>query len=940
MSLSEKIRIVGARQHTLKNISVEIPRHKLTVLCGWSGSGKTTLAFDTLYAEGFGAYVESLSTYVRQFLPKLPRPAVDRIEGLAPAIALQQNRFTAGFRSTVVTLSELYPYLRLLFAKAGQLYSPISGAPVVRYTLEEVVQFLLQQPDGTEVLILRPLFPQEKGGGDLLKTIEKVVEAGYDRFYQEGRLYEWPEVPPHEEEVYVVVDRVFIEPTEIELRARLIESLEEVWYAHERRVWLWIQGKGEFFFSGDLYAEGHTFREPVPELFNYFSSYGACPACQGRGQAVSLDPHRVIPDPRKSLAEGMVALWTLIPEMQRFQVEFEEAIQGDIPSELPYYRYSSTQRRLLWWGDALRGVVGIYKSYEQTLKHRHLRQKLFEFQGQGPCPVCEGSRLHPDTRWIRIEGLSLPQVLSLSVEQFAEWLDSIDLPEPRRSIAAPLLQELKHRTHLLLKVGLGYLTLDRAGETLSGGESQRLQLATVLGSQLTGAIYVLDEPTIGLHPRDTERLLQTIRQLQEAPNTVVVVEHDEVFIQNADHLIEMGPKSGENGGEVIFSGTFSELLRADTPTASYFKQPPPPPRKKRFPSRHPFLHVEGACLHNLKNISFSLPLQALTVITGVSGSGKTTLALHLLARVLQEGSRKPVGKEGKVYRIEHPTEGRWYKQILVSAEAYQSVEVLSQQSIVRNRRSTIATVSGAYDAIREIFSLAANEEGYDYSPALFSFNVPGGRCETCEGEGVLVKSMQFLADIRLPCPNCGGKRFQNFILEVKVKNKSISDVLEMTVSEALDFFSNLPKVPKNLSAMIHSALSPFVLLGLEYLKLGQSTVELSGGEATRLKLLSYLRPKGEKTILFVDEPTTGLHFDDVKRLVEALQLLVARGHTLVVVEHNLDFISQADWVIDLGPEGGEEGGELLYQGPLKGLLTHPTSYTAAALRRRYAHRNL
>ncbi|MCS7153727.1 MAG: excinuclease ABC subunit UvrA [Bacteroidia bacterium] len=945
MSLSEAIRIVGARQNTLKNLTVEIPRHKLTVLCGWSGSGKTTLAFDTLYAEGFGAYVESLSTYVRQFLPRLPRPAVDRIEGLAPAIALQQNRFTAGFNSTVATLSELYPYLRLLFAKVGQIFSPISGAPVERYTIEEVVEFLLQQPAGTEVLILRPLQPE----GDYRSALEKLVETGYDRFYQADSVYEWPDYPPSSQEVYVVVDRVFIEPEEVELRARITESIEEVWYAHGRRVWVWIQGKGEFFFSGELYAEGYTFREPTPELFNYFSSYGACPKCQGKGRSLSLKESLVIPDPTKSLATGLVALWEAIPEMEPYRRQFIEAAAERIPPELPYYRYTTQQKRLLWWGDPLKGIVGIFGSYERILHlplEREKAAKLFSFQGEGPCLVCEGSRLHPDTQWIRVAGLSLPQVMSLSLGEFSQWLESINLPEPRRSIAEPLLQELRHRTRLLLEVGLEYLTLDRAGETLSGGESQRLQLATVLGGQLTGAIYVLDEPTIGLHPRDTHRLLQLIRQLQQMPNTVVVVEHDETFIREADHLVELGPMSGDKGGEVVFAGTFKELMKANTHTARYFQSPRPPLRTVTFSPRHPFIEVEGVCMHNLKNVSVSIPSQALTVITGVSGSGKTTLAIHFLATVLEKylvhkGYKDSRGREERMVvsqeEIRRWVEG-WAKQIVLPKGAFERVEILSQQHLVRNRRSVIATVSGIYDGIRELFAQAAKKEGWDYPARFFSFNVPGGRCEVCEGEGVIVKSMQFLADIRLPCPACGGKRFQPFILEVELGGKNISEILDMTVEEAFEFFSSLPQISQASLEALRTALNPLLTLGLGYLKLGQSTAELSGGEATRLKLLPYLRAHSLKTIFFIDEPTTGLHFDDVKRLVDALRQLLKNGHTIVAVEHNLDFISQADWVIDLGPEGGDKGGEVLYQGPVAKLLEHPTSYTAAALREWYANR--
>ncbi len=922
-TLSEHIRIIGARQHTLKGISVAIPRHKLTVLCGWSGSGKTTLAFDTLYAEGFSAYVESLSPYVRQFLPRMPRPAVDRIEGLAPAIALQQNRFTGGMRSTVVTLSELYPYLRLLFARVGQLYSPISGEPLQRYSLEEVAQFLLQQPPGTEVRILRPIRDPE--------ALPTLAEEGYDRILWQDTLYEWPDYPADltEEELYLFLDRLFIDPTEVELRARLMESLEEVWYAHQRQVWVWISEKGTFAFSGQLQAEGYSFREPTPELFNYLSSYGACPTCQGKGQALSLSEAAVLPDPRKSLQGGLVALWADLPFMRPYQEAFVERTRDQIDPALPYYAYTTQQKRLLWWGDPLRGIVGIMGSYEAEMRKRSHTQALFRYQGVGPCPACEGSRLHPDTRWIRIAGLSLPQVLSLSLTEFADWLERIHLPEPQRTIAAPLLEELKPRTAFLLRVGLGYLTLDRSGESLSGGESQRLQLAAILGSRLTGAIYVLDEPTIGLHPRDTQRLLSAIQELRQAPNTVVVVEHDETLIRAAEHLIEMGPESGEKGGEVTFQGTFAELLQADTPTARYFQRPP-----NLLPTFHPTsppIALEGACLHNLKNLSVSFPTQAITVITGVSGSGKTTLALKLLAPAIEEALLAAPIMQGK----RTLTGERFYRSLTLPATVEQ-LEVLSQNTLTRNRRSIIATVSGAFDPIRELFALAAERMGVDIPPGYFSFNVAGGRCETCQGEGVLIKPMQFLADLRLPCPTCQGKRFQPFILEVELGGKNISEVLELTVTEALRFFAALEKFPQKLREAIQTALEPLAVVGLGYLKLGQATTELSGGEASRLKLIPYLTPNSRPTLFIIDEPTTGLHFDDVERLLRAFRQLVRQGHTLLIVEHNLDLIAGADWVIDLGPEGGDSGGELLYAGPVRELLNHPTSYTAAALREKYA----
>ncbi len=924
--LKDPIRVVGARQNNLKNLTLSLPRHRLIVFCGWSGSGKSSLAFDTIYAEGFSSYVESLSTYIRQFLPRMPRPQVDRIEGLAPAIALSQNRFTSGMRSTVATLTDLYPYLRLLFAKAGTLYSPVSGLPVERHTLEDALQFALQQPEGTLVYILRPLL----GQGSPEERYHKRIEEGQDRFFYRGMLYEVPDSPPFplEDELFEVVDRVFIHPDEVDLRARLIESLEEVWYAHERTVWIHIVGKGDFVFRGQLHADGYTFREPTPELFNFLSSYGSCPSCHGRGKGLSLREEAVIPDPRRALKDQLVALWKL-PIFSKEISSYLEVLGEHISLDLPYYRYTTQQKRLLWWGDPLRKVPGIFPSFIWAQK-QHAQKPPYElaaFMGEGPCLVCEGSRLHPDTRWIRIADRSLPQVLSLSIAEFAEYLRTIDLPEPRRSIARPLLEELMHRTHFLLEVGLGYLTLDRAAETLSGGESQRIQLAATLGGQLTGAIYVLDEPTIGLHPRDTDRLLAAVRQLQQAPNTVIVVEHDPAFIQAADWIVELGPEAGEYGGKIVFEGTFSELCQAHTHTAQYFRTPPPePPPPKTY---HTFLEIQNACLHNLKNISVRFPLPAFSVVTGVSGSGKTTLVFHLLA---QHG-------HGILLTSPKPYQTPRARFLLPDA-VFKRIEILSQESLPRNRRSIIATVTGVYDSIREIFRLASEAQGTPYPASYFSFNVEGGRCETCKGEGVIVREMQFLADIRLPCPACNGHRFQRFILEVAVEGRSISDVLSMTGTEALAFFRSLKKYPQNLIKDIEQGLLLLEELGLGYLRLGQSTVELSGGEATRLRLLPYLRPHSTPTLFLIDEPTIGLHFDDVKRLGRAFRKLVEAGHSLIVVEHHTDLILQADWVVDLGPEGGDGGGEVLFQGPVVELLRHPTSYTARALRQLYENRSL
>jgi excinuclease ABC subunit A len=924
--LKDPIRVIGARQNNLQNLTLSLPRHQLIVFCGWSGSGKSSLAFDTIYAEGFSSYVESLSTYIRQFLSRLPRPQVDRIEGLAPAIALSQNRFTGGMRSTVATLTDLYPYLRLLFARVGTLYSPVSGLPVERHTLEDALQFILQQPEGTLIYILRPLV----GEGPLEERYRRRIEEGQDRFFYRGTLYELPEEPPFplEEELFEVVDRVFLDPTEVGLRARIMESLEEVWYAHERTVWIHIADKGDFIFRGHLHADGYTFREPTPELFNFLSSYGSCPHCHARGKALSLREEAVIPDPRRTLKEGLVALWTL-PIFDEHVPSYLEALGQYIPLDLPYYRYSTQQKRLLWWGDPLKKIPGIFSTFTwaQKTSPSRWRYDLAAFQGEGPCPVCEGTRLHPDTRWIRIADRSLPQVLSLSIEEFAAYLASIDLPEPRRSIAKPLLEELTHRTQFLLEVGLGYLTLDRAAETLSGGESQRIQLAATLGGQLTGAIYVLDEPTIGLHPRNTEQLLSAVRKLQAAPNTVIVVEHDPLFIRSADWIVELGPEAGENGGKIVFEGTFQQLLQSDTHTARYFRTPPPSPPPPQ--SYHTFLEIQNACLHNLKNISVRFPLPAFSVVTGVSGSGKTTLIFHLLARHVQ----------GLLLIAPRPYQTSW-ATFHLPEHAFSRVEVLSQDNLPRNRRSVIATVSGIYDSIREIFHLASERKGTPYPASYFSFNVEGGRCETCKGEGVIVRPMQFLADIRLPCPACQGRRFQRPILEVEIEKKSISDILEMTATEARSFFKSLRGYSQNLLSDIDQGLSLLEELGLGYLRLGQSTVELSGGEATRLRLLPYLLPHAALTLFLIDEPTVGLHYDDVKRLVRAFRKLVEAGHSLIVIEHNLDLIAQADWVVDLGPEGGDAGGEVLFQGPVADLLNHPTSYTAKALRELYDHRSL
>ncbi|MGQ9862948.1 MAG: excinuclease ABC subunit UvrA [Bacteroidia bacterium] len=912
------IRIYEARQHNLKGVTLDLPRHKLIVFCGLSGSGKSSLAFDTLYAEGFRSYTESLDAYVRQFLPKMPKANVAKIEGLAPSIALAQQKATSTIHSTVATFSELYPYLRLLFGHIGVLHSPLTDQPIRSYSPQDVEDFISRQPAGTRVYIQIPLLPPPHR--TMREELELWLAKGFTRVIAKEQVYEIEEVldaPPKNAAILVGRFRVPPSPDPVWLE-NLREAIHTAWQEMFGSCEIEIAGKGTFYFSENLVAQGQVFQKPSPKLFDFFSSYGACPVCKGSGKSLGLAETHVVPDPRQPVKDALLLLKK--PDMASYREKFFHAIAGKIPLDKPYYLLTPEEKNFLWHGQGtFGGLQGIVKEIEKTGSSTLLRN-LSTFFDKTACPACGGTRLQPQAHWVKIAGTSLPQLLPKSISQLGMWLRNLSLSEREEKIAAPLHKELSQRIHFLEKVGVGYLELHRETQTLSGGEIQRINLASILGSSLTGAIYVLDEPTIGLHPHNTQNLIEALYELRDLQNTVVVVEHDDQVILSADHIVEMGPMAGEKGGEVIFQGTPNQLREASTPTAQALQRPlkfAPPPTKQVF------LFLEDACLHNLKNISVRFLWQGINVITGVSGSGKSTLmeVLYYALREYLYGDRSPYAPLQIYGRLVLPPS---------LATAQIGIEKVGQEGLHITSRSIVGTFIGVWDEIRRVFAKKALRpptlDPHISVEGLLSFNSLGA-CPTCNGTGELVKSMQFLPDLRLPCPACQGSGYKPEALQLYYREKNIADVLRMTLTEAEAFFADHPKIAERLQVLGE--------IGLGYLHIGQRMTELSGGELQRLKLASFLLDESPVTPIFLfDEPTTGLHPWDVTRLMETFYALRKKGHTLIFIEHNVDAIAGADWVIDLGPQGGEKGGELLFEGHPRQLIQNHVSYTAQAIRQR------
>ncbi len=915
------IEIKGARANNLKNIDVTLPQGKLVVVTGLSGSGKSSLAFDTLFAEGQRRYVESMSSYARQFLGRMTKPDVDYIHGLAPAVAIEQKVNTGNPRSTVGTQTEIYEYLKLMYARVGRTFSPVSGVEVKRHTVSDVVDYISGLPEGTRVMILAPLYGSKER--PLESQMDILHQEGYQRVMIKGTVVRIEDLGTVklEGDVRLVIDRIEMRQGDDGQAARLAESVQSAFFEGRGECVIQPDGLDAVSFSNRFEADGITFEKPNPNFFSFNNPYGACPACQGYGSVIGIDENLVVPNKSRSIYDNAIVCWNG-DKMQDVKREFiRHAAVIDFPIHKPYYELSEEQKDVLWHGDGVwEGIDGFFRWVESQAYKIQYRVMLSRYRGRTICPECKGRRLRKDADYVKVGGKSISEVVAMPVTQVAEWVESLNgqFNDTELKATERLRTELRNRVGYLLDVGLGYLTLGRESRSLSGGESQRINLATSLGSSLVGSMYILDEPSIGLHSRDTERLIGVLKQLRDLGNTVIVVEHDEDIIRAADYLIDIGPGAGRLGGEVVYAGEPSGLKRAkNSLTADYLlgrQEIPVPTERRRWRDR---ISIHGAYANNLKHIDVDIPLGVFTVVTGVSGSGKSTLIRRVLYDVMQrrmEGNSDYVGScvalDGDVNRVT-------------------AVELVDQNPIGRSSRSNPATYMKVFDEVRALYAQQPLAKARGYKSGFFSFNVEGGRCDACEGEGYVTVSMQFMSDVHLLCEECHGSRYKDEALEVLYKDKTISDVLEMTVDQAIDFFD----APETKS--IYNRLKPLQDVGLGYLKLGQSSSSLSGGEAQRIKLASYL-VKGDaddKPILFIfDEPSTGLHFHDIRKLLAAFDRLIERGHSIVVIEHHHDIIKCADWVIDLGPEGGDAGGRVVFAGTPEKLLKCKESYTAKYLK--------
>ncbi len=924
---NDKIEIRGARVNNLKNVSLEIPRGKLIVVTGLSGSGKSSLAFDTIYAEGQRRYVESLSAYARQFLGKMQKPECDFIRGLPPAIAIEQKVNTRNPRSTVGTATEIYDYMRLLFGRVGHTYSPVTGAEVKKHSVADVVNTAATYPEGTRIAVTAPLRIPE--GRDFAAHLEILRKGGYSRLYRDGEfvpfedIIDSPEPPKTNPGYELQIDRLAVsaEPDEV---SRLADSVETAFFegGDEASLIVWTKDDGirRHDFSKRFEADGMAFMEPSELLFNFNNPYGACPRCEGFGRTIGIDERLVVPNPALSVYDDAVACWKGDKMSEWKRAFIRVASQTGFPIHRPYADLTQAEKDLLWHGNgAFEGIDGFFRMLEGNQYKIQYRVMLARYRGKTICPDCKGTRLRPEASYVKVGGRTISELVAMPVSELRAWFDNLDLSEHDSAVAARLLTEIRHRLAFLSDVGLDYLTLDRLSSSLSGGESQRINLATSLGSALIGSLYILDEPSIGLHSRDTERLIGVLRSLQQLGNTVIVVEHDQEIMEAADWIIDVGPNAGRLGGEIVFQGPISELPKADDSyTAKYFtgrmEIPVPATRRKWRDS----IEVVGAREHNLKDINVKFPLGVLTVVTGVSGSGKSTLVRDILSH----GLLRPLGESADAPGASKGLQG--------DLNRVKGVEFVDQNPIGRSTRSNPATYLKAYDEIRQLFAMQQGAKQMGFTPAYFSFNTEGGRCEECKGEGKITIEMQFMADITIPCEACGGKRFKREVLDILYRGQSISDILDMTVNQAIEFFS---ESEGSTEARIVKRLKPLQDVGLGYIKLGQSSSTLSGGENQRVKLAYFLSmDKPEPTMFIFDEPTTGLHIHDIHLLMDSFSRLIAQGHTVVIIEHNLDVIRMADHVIDLGPEGGDAGGNLVVAGTPEEVAATEASYTGRYLR--------
>ena len=935
------ILIKGARVNNLKNIDVAIPRNKLVVITGLSGSGKSSLAFDTLFAEGQRMYVESLSSYTRQFLGRMEKPDVDYIKGISPAIAIEQKVSTKNPRSTVGTTTEIYDYLKLLFARVGVTYSPISGKEVTKDTVSSVVDYIFTLDEGQRVMILSPLFLKQER--TLAEEMKVLLQKGYTRIVIDGETKFLEELLDNKEELKnlppinlftnnykILIDRVAVkketdgQPDE-ETQFRLSDSVQTAFFEGDGICFVEIIGGETKSFSDRFEADGIPFEEPSLNLFSFNNPYGACKRCEGFGRILGLDPDLVFPDKSLSIYEGAIAPWRTEKMSEYLIPLIKNATKFDFPIHRPYKELTEEQKAVLWTGNQyFIGLDAFFKMLEAETHKIQYRVMLSRYRGRTTCPECKGSRLRKDAGYVKINGKSIIELVLLPISDVMDFFQNLQLPDYQYGVSKRILQEIETRLEYMNKVGLGYLTLNRLASTLSGGEFQRIKLATSLGSALVGSMYILDEPSIGLHPRDTLRLVSVLESLRDMGNTVIVVEHEEEVMRAADQIIDIGPDAGRNGGELVFQGSFENAeLEATTHNSQLTshtinflngtdKIDVPKFRRKSTS----FIEIKGAYENNLKDVSVKFPLGILTVVTGVSGSGKSTLVRKILYPAIGRHLGTYTDESGK------------FTEMAGSIGKIEAVEMVDQNPIGKSSRSNPVTYVKAYDQIRLLYSEQPVAKSRGYKPAHFSFNVEGGRCETCQGEGFVTIEMQFMADVKLKCESCGGKRFKQEILDVKYHENDIADILDMTVDDAIDLFrKDQPKLVEKLL--------PLQEVGLGYVKLGQSSNSLSGGEAQRVKLASFLgkgNPHKGKTLFIFDEPTTGLHFHDIKKLLKAINALVEQGDSVIIIEHNMEVIKSADHIIDIGPEGGEKGGYITFEGTPEAMVKIEGNYTADFLK--------
>lgn len=918
------IHIKGARVHNLKNIDLDIPHNQLIVITGLSGSGKSTLAFDTIFAEGQRRYVESLSAYARQFLGRMDKPDVDLISGIAPAIAIEQKVNTRNPRSTVGTTTEIYDYLKLLFARVGHTYSPISGREVKCYQVQDIVSYIVSQ-SGKKVLICAGVHT-DKGQGAVEK-LTLLVKDGIQRIYRNGNIITIEDLLASGEangdtSFNIVVDRVRARDNE-ELKSRLGDSVAQaIGYGNGSCKIIVQDDDGDIAntFSTRFEADGMTFEVPTEHMFSFNNPIGACPVCEGYGKVTGIDEDLVVPDKTKSIYDDAIAAWR--GETMKWWKEqlIASANRFDFPIHRPYYELTEAQKRLLWTGNRYFKGLNDFFAYLESERYKiQYRVLLSRYTGKTICHECGGSRLRKEALYVKVGGRNIAELVKMSVDDLTAFFDALELDEHDSKASARVLVEIRNRLSYLSDVGLGYLTLDRLSSTLSGGESQRINLATSLGSNLTGSLYILDEPSIGLHPRDTARLIKVLKQLRDLGNTVIVVEHEEEIMRAADRIIDIGPEAGYNGGNVVFNGTPKELEKASgSLTADYLTGRKNIQTPKHVRGWSNYIEIKGARENNLKGIDVRIPLGVMTCITGVSGSGKSSLVKGILYPAVKRRLFETGLKPGN------------FESLSGDVDLLRSIEMIDQNPIGKSLRSNPVTYTKAYDYIRKIFAEQPYAVNNGMTPSYFSFNRPGGRCEECQGDGYVTVGMQFMADIVLTCEHCGGKRFNEDVLEVKYRDRSIYDVLEMTVDEAMEFFACDDTANNHKVLEILKTLQD---VGLGYIKLGQSTSTLSGGEIQRVKLASFLMKDNNtgSTLFVFDEPTTGLHFHDINKLLAAFNALIERGNTIVVVEHNMDVIKCADWVIDLGPEAGDAGGHLVFEGQPSALVKCSDSYTGKYL---------